>query len=78
MEGTTSLWLLFVGGISVFNAIDRVWLLPQITTSLFTLDIGSWSTARDKIRKFPWIDAIHDKLGQELWQAVDEIAVTKK
>src|SRR5215469_10222024 len=61
MEETTFLWLLFVGGISVFCDIDRTWLLPRIKTCLINLNIDNWRTARDKIRKFPWIDAAHDK-----------------
>jgi hypothetical protein len=70
IEETTFLWLLFVSGISVFAAIDRMWLLPQIKTCLINLNIDNWRMARDKIRKFPWIDAAHDKPGLELWQAV--------
>ena len=70
MEETAFLWLLFIGGISVFGSIDRTWLLPQIKTCLINLNINNWRTARDKIRKFPWIDEAHDKPGHELWKAV--------
>jgi len=69
-EETTFLWLLFVGGISVFGTIDRTWLLPRIRTCLINLNIDDWRTARNKIRQFPWIDVAHDKPGHELWQAV--------
>jgi hypothetical protein len=70
MNETTFLWLLFIGGISVFGAVGRTWLLPQIKTCLINLSIDNWRTARDTIREFPWIDAAHDELGHELWQAV--------
>ena len=70
VEETTLLWLLFVSGISMFGAIDRTWLLPRIKTCLINLNIDNWRTARDKIRKFPWIDEAHDKPGHELWKAV--------
>lgn len=72
VEETTFLWLLFAGGISIFGATDWVWLIPQIKTILFTLNIDSWQTARDKIKTLPWIDEAHDKPGKELWQAVWE------
>ncbi len=70
MEETIFLWLPFIGGISVFRAVDRPWLLPLIKTRLFALNIDSWRIARDKIRKLPWIDAVHDRPGRELWQAM--------
>jgi hypothetical protein len=66
---TTFLWLLFIGGISVFGGIDRTWLLPRIKACLINLNIENWRTALGKIRKFPWIDVAHDKPGHELWQA---------
>jgi hypothetical protein len=70
LEETTFIWLLFSSGISVFGATDWAWLIPQIKALLFTLNINSWRTARDKIKTLPWIDAAHDKPGKELWQAV--------
>lgn len=66
---TNFLWLLFVSGISVFNITSTAWLLPYIKKCSSDLNIKSWQAARDQIRKYPWIDAIHDELGQELWQA---------
>jgi hypothetical protein len=70
VEETTFLWLLFAAGISVFNASDQAWLIPQIKTLLCTLNIDSWPTARSKIKTLPWIDAAHETSGKELWQAV--------
>lgn len=67
-EEVTFLWLLFVVGISVFQVTGRTWLLPIIKKCVSTLGLGSWQAARDRFRAYPWIDAIHDELGQELWQ----------
>jgi hypothetical protein len=65
------LWLLFIGGISVFKADeDRVWLHHCIKTSALVLNVHNWPTARGEIKNFPWIDKAHDQAGQELWQAV--------
>ena len=69
VEETTLLWLLFTGGISVFDVTDREWLVPQIKALLSSLNIHDWLATRDKIKTLPWIDAAHDKLGKELWQA---------
>jgi hypothetical protein len=69
VEETTLLWLLFTGGISVFNTTDWEWLVPQIKALLSSLNIHDWLAARDKIKTLPWIDVAHDKPGKELWQA---------
>lgn len=70
MDKTTLLWLLLIGGVSVFDAFERTWLLSQIKSCLCILKIDSWQTARDKIQNMPWIDAIHEKPGQHLWEAM--------
>lgn len=65
------LWFLFVGGVSVFMDADtRRWLSPHIKTCLSGLSIDGWPAARNQVRKFPWIDIVHDDLGHELWQAI--------
>jgi hypothetical protein len=69
VEETTILWLLFAGGISVFGAPDRAWLIPRIKTLIITLNIDTWRIVRDKIKTLFWIDAAHDKPGKELWEA---------
>lgn len=69
MEDTTLLWLLFVSGISIFNITGNAWMLPEIKKCTSKLGIESWRTARDRIRTRPWIYAVHDKLGEQLWQA---------
>ena len=70
VEETTCLWVLFVAGISVFGDTDWMGLIPDIRTLLSRLNIDSWENARDKIKALPWINAVHDKPGRELWQAV--------
>jgi hypothetical protein len=64
------LWLLFVGGISVFDVTDRPWVISQMKACLFALDIDSWPAAREVIRKLPWVDIFHEEIGQSLWKAV--------
>jgi hypothetical protein len=70
IEGKTSLWLLFVGGISVLGVEDRDWLIPRIKASLRALHLSSWKDALDEIKQFPWISVIHDQPGKQIWKAV--------
>lgn len=67
---TTRLWLLFVAGISVFGDTKLMLLMPQIRILLSGLNIDSWENARKTIKTLPWIDAVHDKPGKELWQTI--------
>ena len=70
MDKQLELWLAFVGGMSVFDSKDSPWLVPQIKTCLHELDIDSWQGLHEKIAGYPWIDAIHDKPGHELWKTI--------
>ena len=70
LEESTILWLFFVGGISIFGADNWAWLSQELKSLLLALNIDSWSTARSRIKSFPWIDVAHDKAGEKLWQAL--------
>jgi hypothetical protein len=70
LEESTILWLLFVGGISIFGADNWAWLSQELKSFLLALNIDSWRTARSRIKSFPWIDVAHDKAGKKLWQAL--------
>jgi hypothetical protein len=69
IKESTFLWLLFIGGVSIFDVTDK-WLLCRIKKCLSTLRIDSWQSAREAVRNLPWIDAFHDKRGQDIWQAL--------
>ena len=62
------LWTLFIGAVSVFRAVDRLWLLPRIRSCLFALQITSWEDALREIIKLPWVHVVHDKSGCALWK----------
>ncbi|KAK2811632.1 hypothetical protein FQN50_001974 [Emmonsiellopsis sp. PD_5] len=70
IEETTLLWLLFASGISILDPAHWIWLIPRIKSLLATLKLDSWENAREEIKQLPWINAAHDKLGEDLWQAV--------
>lgn len=64
------LWILMVGGISVFRDNDVSWLLSWIKTTASAQGIKDWPGARDRLCKYPWIPGFHDELGQKLWEQV--------
>lgn len=63
------LWLLFVGGISVISPGKKSWHYPQINRCKSALCLDDWQSARDVLRKLPWISLLHDKPAEELWNA---------
>jgi hypothetical protein len=72
MNDSMTLWLLFIGGISVFDddAHNVVWIVSHVKKYLFNLRIGTWSAVRDEIRNFPWINVVHEGPGVKFWQAL--------
>ncbi|KAH7022070.1 hypothetical protein EDB80DRAFT_1270 [Ilyonectria destructans] len=62
------LWLLFVGRVSIFTQTDDSWLIPKVKTTVEALALQSWEDVRRTLAKFPWVDDLHDKAGQSLWQ----------
>jgi hypothetical protein len=66
-----TLWLLVVGGISVFdNADNRTWLVSLVKRYLSRLQISTWSALRDEISNFPWFNMVHEGPGHHFWQAL--------
>ncbi|KAF6835652.1 hypothetical protein CPLU01_04122 [Colletotrichum plurivorum] len=61
------LWLLVLGGISVFEVEEHVWLLPTILELSQRMGLRDWGSAHVDLLKFPWIDAIHNGKGEALW-----------
>ncbi|RDW84262.1 hypothetical protein BP6252_01852 [Coleophoma cylindrospora] len=58
------LWLLFIGGASVFKQPDDAWLTPKTTQTMKNLDLHTWEDARQILVRFPWVSVIHDKAGR--------------
>lgn len=58
------LWLLFIGGASIFRQPDDVWLIPKTTQTMDALDLHTWEDVTGTLSKFPWVHAIHDKTCQ--------------
>lgn len=61
---------LFMGNASVFTRQDDIWLIPKIKETALGHDLNTWEDTRRTLAKFPWINALHDKSGQALWEMV--------
>lgn len=66
-EEEVTFWLLFIGAGSVFENSDDAWLLPRLLMVAEPLGLLTWDDARSVLSKFPWVNVLHDRTGQELW-----------
>jgi hypothetical protein len=69
-DADVTLWLLFLGGISVFGDIDRSWLVNQIKYTMGVLMISRWEDVHRHLVRFPWIRSLHGRPGRALWSFV--------
>lgn len=64
------LWLMTVGGIWISGELGNEWLHPLIRRTSRKIGIESWDSVLDIVKTFPWLHALHDVPGRELWEAV--------
>ncbi|KAE8370606.1 hypothetical protein BDV27DRAFT_35461 [Aspergillus caelatus] len=65
-----SLWLITLGGIWCSKDLNRGLVASRIGLLARQQGISSWSELRGWLGKFPWIHALHDQPGHELWNQV--------
>lgn len=63
-----NLWVLFMGGIWVSAEVDREWLFSGLQLICKRLQLTSWSETRPILAKFPWVEEIHDRAGELVWE----------
>jgi hypothetical protein len=61
------LWLLIVGGISVFDVDDEPWMSERLRVDLPSV---AWPEARARLKQVMWMDALHDKIGKDVFEAL--------
>ncbi|KAF2812783.1 uncharacterized protein BDZ99DRAFT_555576 [Mytilinidion resinicola] len=64
------LWVLSIGGASVFTYTDDAWLAPKLLETTHALSLHTWEDVRRTVVKFPWINALHDNPSQSLYERV--------
>ncbi|KAE8379169.1 hypothetical protein BDV26DRAFT_172582 [Aspergillus bertholletiae] len=72
LDGISSrimLWLLMVGGTSLFSTSDDEWLKPWLRVNSQLCNIHSWLEMRDVLESFLWIGAIYDTPGNDLFES---------
>ena len=63
-------WILVIAGISAITSEDDHWLLPLLRQMLPSVEVSTWAEMRVLLKKFLWIDTIHDKGGRNLFNQV--------
>ncbi|KAF4637287.1 hypothetical protein G7Y89_g799 [Cudoniella acicularis] len=66
------LWALFMGRISTLGQPDDRWLILRITETCLGLGLHTWENTCRTLSKFPWINSLHDKAGEALWNRLRE------
>lgn len=64
------LWFMVVGGIWVSNDVEGNWLYQRIWETSVRRRIDTWDEVRHIVCMFPWIHALHDQPGYELWSKI--------
>ncbi|KAI0884091.1 uncharacterized protein GGS22DRAFT_189221 [Annulohypoxylon maeteangense] len=70
------LWLLMVGGVSVFTRADEEWLRPWLRAIMNLCDIELWTEMQDILDSFMWIGLVHDELGKEVFDSASLLTIT--
>lgn len=66
------LWVTMVGGIWT-SAVDGDWVLPKIWEVSQRLQLKDWNQAREHLKAFPWVKAVHEQSGRTLWSGMHTI-----
>ncbi len=64
------LWLLVIGGISLFDGADYGWLRPLLVTNASLWSIETWEQMKDVLEGFMWIRMVQDKPGKALFNSI--------
>ncbi|KAI8966282.1 hypothetical protein F5Y11DRAFT_188817 [Daldinia sp. FL1419] len=74
-EGTQNeevlLWVLFMAGITIFKRSEDESLMQRVKQTIFSLNLQGWDEICRVFSRFPWINALHDKPGQALWNRLN-------
>ena len=69
LSPSSLLWLLTVGNFVVSSRSDDQWWKRQFRLCIEQCGIDSWTGMRHILKSFLWIDVLHDKPGNEFFEA---------
>lgn len=75
LDDDLALWLMCLGAIWLADDPCRLWLSQVINRFMTRTGIGSWSEVHDRVRKLPWINAVHEDQGRLAWTSALEGSV---
>lgn len=55
--------------LSIFTPADDVCLMPWVRVNIDLCEACNWAELRGQLKSFPWIDILHDKPGQAMFDA---------
>ncbi|KAJ4301484.1 hypothetical protein N0V90_003576 [Kalmusia sp. IMI 367209] len=67
-EDELKLWLLMMGGVWILDDVDAEWLVPMAKEQARRMGLSRWDEAYEVLRKYPWIEALHDESGRTVWE----------
>lgn len=62
------LWLLFVTRVCVVAETESAWLRNEMSNTLEALNLPTWKIARERLKKYLWIDVLHDECGRKAFE----------
>lgn len=65
------LWVMMMGGIWT-SGDDQIaaWLFPVALDTASCMGLETWAHVRTCVKKYPWVDRLHDRPGAELWKQI--------
>ncbi|KAI0858798.1 hypothetical protein F4860DRAFT_516451 [Xylaria cubensis] len=60
------LWLLMIGAISIFDAVEDSWLRGEIQQHVEKCGVRTWKDMRDILKSFMWIGLLDDRAGEDI------------
>ncbi|CZR52828.1 uncharacterized protein PAC_02705 [Phialocephala subalpina] len=64
------IWILFVAAVFAVTGEDDYWVIPLLQERLRRVEVETWNTVRGILKKFLWIDALHDAEGERIFDRV--------
>lgn len=68
-----SLWLFFIGALSLFHVSDEQWLGESLREAVELCGVTSWKDAQEILKASMWISLLDDKSGKQIYDSVTEM-----